>query len=57
MVFGYSASKAATRSWILSAREQLKAAGGHKINLIELYTPIVQSKWSHFMTMSHWGKY
>jgi short-subunit dehydrogenase involved in D-alanine esterification of teichoic acids len=53
MVFGYSASKAATRSWILSAREQLKAAGGHKINLIELYTPIVQSKWSHFTTISH----
>jgi short-subunit dehydrogenase involved in D-alanine esterification of teichoic acids len=44
MVFGYSASKAAIRSYILSAREQLKDVGGPKIDIIELYTPIVQSE-------------
>lgn len=44
MVFSYCASKAALRNYLLSAREQIKAAGGHKINLVELYTPVVQSK-------------
>jgi len=44
MVFGYSASKAAIRSYILSAREQLKDVDGSNIKIIELYTPIVQTE-------------
>ncbi|KAB8336898.1 hypothetical protein FH972_021205 [Carpinus fangiana] len=44
MVFSYSASKAALRSYILSAREMIKEVGGPKINLVELYTPVVQTE-------------
>jgi short-subunit dehydrogenase involved in D-alanine esterification of teichoic acids len=56
MVFGYSASKAAIRSYILSAREQLKDVDGSNIKIIELYTPIVQSKlFQNSPRLSRWN--
>ncbi|KAL9052434.1 MAG: hypothetical protein Q9162_005403 [Coniocarpon cinnabarinum] len=42
MVINYCATKAATRSFILSAREQLKASSA-SVRLVELYTPLVQT--------------
>lgn len=44
MVPDYCASKAALRSFILSFREQLKFFKGPKINLVEIYTPLVQTE-------------
>lgn len=44
MVLNYSASKAALHSFIISVREQLKQNPGQNINLVELVTPLVQSK-------------